>query len=852
MADGEPSAGTASAVVSNEHHAPVGGPKADVPSGPSLSEQEAARDWQFLMLIISGLVILFTGPFVMNILATALFMILLSPLQVLRYLMTDDTGFPVVSLLLAAAFYGGYSIMPIWLRPPVEKTLLRSGAHMKVGDYCMIDHDGRQLTSSQHHIDIARLNSMGYTYVTTLKHFQETRPAISADGTLHCPVIVAVVKPVTPDGSTTLPLERPITSHPTSKGPRISDNNDIHAEVGIAMSHSDVAPGGIQGGLPPQDKPVAGPIDKSNVLGENIKVAIDSYTNAIVEEEAVAAEEGSDMSSDDTLGLDELFAPTSPTSKGSAETPPSSGESEVCDENRLLSHDQDQKAEDDAPEHITTDIVQPYRMKQQLTSEELDRMAKAHGYPSFFVGPLRFAVAIQAPDVRSYYLDNEDKEKFPASSFVTDPRPISADGKDIDHMLECLGDKVPAAIQRLLPDNVDTLHRTRNGATGSNTNMAELTERFFEDQLDFPNLEAVRLFEIERTRRQRFEPIPALEETQEYFDLVYCVKKTPERSALLPRIEDSSTYRNFLTNDQEVKLGNVDYIESVYAGDDESEAEDDEVQDGENELRVMRYLRNHPDHDGAKLPNLVIPWLHGIDEIGLYDPNVYLPCECGKAALAIHMESRRNAEPGIYLCEHDYDAPEMTFLSESALREDQQRKKLEEKHSSAPVGFLRSQKIFQICDLHAISTNKPYILTDGIEDLNDALVTTGDNLPVPGFWKCSKYPPGFTMPHGLLDPEYKDRPPRCRHGNLHPPFVDHCVSCFPTGEHDGDCSECDGHAQASTLKNGMNENNMNAAAQQWDQHQWKKVRAAADWEKEIAHRAQYGWPLPHYRPWSGW
>jgi hypothetical protein len=846
MADDQPSAGTTSAATRKKtiNDVTVGGPKVATPTQLSISEQAAERDWQFLMLVMFGLILILTGPLVVNILATALFMILVSPLQVLRYVTTDDTGFPVVSLLLIAAVYGGYSILPIWLRPPVEKTLIRSGAYMKVGNYRMIDHDGRQLTSSQYPIDITRLKSMGYTPVTILPDFFKADPVIDADGKVHCPVIVAVVKPVIPDDSTTLPLERPVTSFLTSEGPRISDDNDIHVEAGIALSHSDVAPGGIQGDLPQQDKPVAGPIDTSHVLGENIIVPTDIHTNAVVEEEAVAAEEGSDTSSDDTLGLDELFAPTSPTSKSSAGTPLSSDESEVCDENRLLPNDEEQKTEDDAPEHVTRDIVQPYRMKQQLTSDELDRMAKAHGYPSFCVGPLWIAVALQAPDVRSYYLDNENKEIFPANCLVTDPRPLSADAKDIDHMLECLGDKVPAAIQRLLPDNVDILHTTRNGATGSNIHMAELAERYFQHCHNLPNLEAVRRFEKKRTLRQRFGLLPGVKEASEYrqfFDLLPGIKMTSERLDLVPGMEESSEYRRYLSNDQEVKLGNTDYLKSVHAKDDEYE------------LKVLKHLKTSDDHDGAKLPNLVLPWLDGIEELGLYDANAHLPCECGKAALAIHMESRQNAEPGLYRCEHDYEEPEMTFLSESALQEDQQRKKLEEEHSSAPVGFMRSQKIFQICELHAISTNKPYILTDGIEDLNDALVTTGDNLPVPGFWKCSKYPPGFTMPLGFLDLEHKDRLPRCRHGDLHPSLVGHCVICFPSGDHDGDCSECDGHAHASALTGvGTKQNDMDAAGEQWDQHQLEEVRAAADWEKEIAHHVQYAWPLPHYRPWFGW
>jgi hypothetical protein len=835
MADGEPSAGTASAATPKKatDDVTVGGPKVDVSTRLSVSEQGAERDWQFLMLIVFGLALLLTGSWILNIMVTALCMVLVFPIKVLRYLMTDDTGFPVISLLLVAAVYGGYSIMPILLRPPVEKTSIHSGdgAITKVGNYQLIDHDGRQLTSSQYPKAIARLKSMGYTYVTTIEGFQETRPVIGADGKSYCPVIVAVVKPVTSDDPTTLPLERPVTSPLMSEGPRVNDNK-ITVEAGNDWSHSDVAPGGIQGDLPPQDKPVAGPLDTSHVLGESI-VAADIHTNAIVKEEAVAAEGGSDMSSEDTLGLDELFAQALPASKGSAETPLSSDESELCE---------DQKTEDDASEHVTRDFVQPYQLKQ-ITREELDRMAKAHGNLSFCIGPLWVAEAMQAPDVRSYYLDYENKKVFPASCLGSH-RPISADGKDIDYLLGCLGDQVPASIQRLLPDNVDILHQTRNGATGSNMVMAELTEQFFRDHHKLPNLEAVRLLEKERTLRQRYNLIPGVEETAEYrqfFDLLPGVVKTSEQLDMLPGMEESSEYRRFLTNDEEVRLGNTDYLESVHAGDDECEEQ------------VLETLKGHPDYDGAKLPNLVLPWLNGIEELGLYDPNAHLPCECGKAALAIHMESRENAEPGVYLCAHDYEAPELTFLSESALREDQQRKKLEEQYSSAPVGCIRSQQIFQICELHTLTTNKPYILTDGFEDLNDALVTTGGDLPVPGFWKYTKYPAGFTVPFGFFDFEHNYRPPRCRHGNLHPPFVGHCVSCFPTGEHDGDCSECDGHAHADALKLvGTKEKDMDAAGKQWDQHQLKKVSAAARWEKEVARRVDYSWPLPQYRPWLGW
>jgi hypothetical protein len=808
MADEQPSAGTASAASPKKHKDDftVGGPKADDSIELSASEQGAERDWQFLMLIAFFLLIPYAGTLVVK----TLYIVLLIPIIVLRYLLTDDTGFPLVFLLLVAAVYGAYSIIPILLRPPVEKKSTHPGdsALMKVGNYQLIHHDGCQLTSSQYPKTIARLKSMGYTYVTTIEGLQETSPVIGADGKSHCPVIIAVVKPVT-----------------SNEGPRVNDNKTT-VEAGNYSSHSDVAPGGIQGDLPPQDKPVAGPLDTSHVLGESM-LATDIHTKAIVKEEAVAAE-----------GV--------PASKGSAETPLSSDESELCE---------DQTTEHDASEHVTGDFVQPYRLKP-ITPEELDRMTKAHGNISFCIGPLWVAEAMQIPDVRSYYLDFEDKGKVPAD---IEPRPISADGKDIDFMLECLGDKVPAAIQRLLPDNVDILHQTRNGKTGSNMHMAELTERYFQEYHRLPNLQAVRLFEQERTRRQRFELVPGVGETPESrqaFDTLPGVEMTQERFDLLPEMDEFSMYRNFLTNDQEVKLGNADYLESVHARDDEVKAGDDKVhpKDDEEEPKVLNRLKNHPDHDGAALPNLVLPWLDGIDELGLYEPNAHLPCDCGKAALAVHSESRHMVEPGLYFCRPDgYEAPQLTLLSESALREDRQRKQLEDNDPSAPVGYMRTQQIYQICDLHAITTNKPYVLTDGIDDLNEALVTTGDGLPVPGFWKLTKYPPGFTMPFGFLDFEYNGRPPRCRHGNLHPPFVDHCMLCFPTGEHDGDCSECDGHEHASALKlAGTEDNGMDAAGEQWDRHQLKKIRAAAIWEKKIADHMDNTWPLPHYRPWGGW
>ena len=812
MADGEPSAGTASAVVSNEHHAPVGGPKADVPSGPSLSEQEAARDWQFLMLIISGLVILFTGPFVMNILATALFMILLSPLQVLRYLMTDDTGFPVVSLLLAAAFYGGYSIMPIWLRPPVEKTLLQSGAHMKVGDYCMIDHDGRQLTSSQHHIDIARLKSMGYTPVTILPDFFQADPVIDADGKVYCPVIVAVVKSAPFVDATT-------TSHGrlADLAPIIQHTRQAGVEQALRApcndTKFDTTPGGKsvkEVATPADEETPTGPaLGPASVPDESSVVTADMGSNASGEQEqehTVASETIADSHPkdslyfpDDNFGSDEPTSSVSAASKGSFGTPSSSGESEVCAEADAVTDPKLPETESGVPEHNDS-VVLPFPRLKQITPVELDNLMKVHGDPTFHEGDLW----------KVFY----SKEKFDAeypgipSDMRSMIRPLSDDEKDIHYMVEKLRKHVSGAT---LPSFVEYMYSTdrfRKGSDGLNILITELEQLWAQQKGRFANLEAVIAYEKENTRKRRLPAPPGL------------LKNIPPG------------YKEYLSARELVKLNEGTYY---YAPNTRDPAESKFMRN----LRVRPGMVEMKDTQVDCLGNQILPWLNGVEEEELRDPNAYFPCECGKFALTMHVDYRRKDEAGEYvecLCPSHYQPPQLALLSDEALSQDRERKALEEAHSSAPAGYPRAMMFNQLCDLHAIPTNLPWILMDGVDNLNAVLVGPGDDMPVPGFKKLNKYPDGYRMPQGFKDDIargfendtlYRYRLPRCEHGNRHPPFADHCVLCFPGGEH-GDCEECSAHPELPEI---MEDPFLGELSDEWavaeDKDRLKHFRAAA-------------------------
>ena len=160
----------------------------------------------------------------------------------------------------------------------------------------------------------------------------------------------------------------------------------------------------------------------------------------------------------------------------------------------------------------------------------------------------------------------------------------------------------------------------------------------------------------------------------------------------------------------------------------------------------------------------------------------------------------------------------------------------------------------QLCDLHAIPTNLQWILMDGVDNLNAVLVGPGDGMPVPGFKKLNKYPDGYRMPQGFKDDIaqgfendtlYRYRLPRCEHGDRHPPFADHCVLCFPGGEH-GDCAECSAHPELPEI---MEDPVLGELSDEWavadDKDRLERLRAAAyaaadhedfyvSWEQETA------------------
>ncbi|OSS53497.1 hypothetical protein B5807_01091 [Epicoccum nigrum] len=738
MAGGRPSSRTASATFPKKH-VPVGGTKIAAPTELSIPQQGAERDWQFLMWIVFGLMLLLTGPLIANILVTALSIlvtalsvVLIIPNQLFWCLVTDDSGFPVVSLLLLVTAYGGYAIMPIWLGQSVEKTSAQVGNDVGM----------------KHSIDVACLVEMGYAPVATSHSFFETNPIIGADGKIHCPVVVAVVKPAHTVVSATSP-GRPILPL-ISEDPRVDNDNNIAAQVGNDLSHSNVAPDipVVKGDSPSQHEPVAGPIDTPHELRERFAVANEPHTNASINREEMAVAgvktgghpKDSPYSLDDNSGSNVPTSSASPVSKSSPMMPQSSFESEFRAEADLG---------DDALEHMSS-VPLPFPHLKHLTPIELDNLMKIHGHPTFHEGNL-FEV---------WYDEEKFDEEYPGMSEDIQSliRPISHDEKDVKFMMEVLRAHLPGA----------NLPRSRKDFDGLNLRITEIGLLWARHNGDFANLEAVHNSEKEKTRRRRLAAPPGLPNNR------------------------PSVYREFLSERHLVDLneGCIDYGVTIADA---------------AKSKFLSGLNNRPDMNDSledKSGNQVPPWLDGVEEEQLNDPNAYLPCECGKSALATHLMHRRKDEAGTYRCPEDYQPPKLTFLSEEALKEDVERKVLEEAHSNALAECPRATTFRQTCDLHAVPTNLPWILMDGVEDLNAILVGPGDDLPVPGFKNRTKYPDGYSMPQFFYDnieSLTKQRLPRCEHGKKHPHFADHCVHCFPNGEHHDDCAEYSAHVDVREI-----------------------------------------------------
>lgn len=504
------------------------------------------------------------------------------------------------------------------------------------------------------------------------------------------------------------------------------------------------------------------------------------------------------------------------------------------------------------------DIVplEQHRYITTVPATDLECLKLQHGSPKFYEGPLNdvpnLAWRQQLEQIRGEHCSPpSDFDNFDAwTGWPSLPgRPVSADEKDIKFILEKVAKFVyddPSDLEHKLQhfrhlissdllaafssNGIPNLSRMRNHWTGSSSFIPQL-ERLFHQLFpqDFSGVDSklstftVVQLQMLSTRRHRKECPPGLGMIQNL---------TPD-------------YTRYITGSQGVTINRG---ASEYAFNEGAYRElDGEL---EYEYSTLAKLQRSPDHGGAKLSNPVLHWLDTWSDDGFYDPNAYLPCNCGQDALDAHHEYR-------FSVEHDYDpskrvscVPSLISLEEDALKADQQRK-AEDKASDSPPVYPRSQTIFQSCELHTVVTDHPWILLDGVDDPNEALV--GDSeLPAPGFWYEEKYPADFRVPRGFMARRFDELLPRCKHGQLHPPFVDHCVRCFPDGKHEEDCAECDAHAIVrQVINNPREESTVETKRKTQDGDQKGRAQKDAMIEKFYQHQEELT-ALHSNNYWEGW
>ncbi|KAF2621570.1 hypothetical protein BU25DRAFT_233951 [Macroventuria anomochaeta] len=225
-----------------------------------------------------------------------------------------------------------------------------------------------------------------------------------------------------------------------------------------------------------------------------------------------------------------------------------------------------------------------------------------------------------------------------------------------------------------------------------------------------------------------------------------------------------------------------------------------------DKCKTLRDLECHPGHARAKLDNPVLGWLDSMENVKFSDTYAYFPCTCGTKALNAYLKSRYKVEPGYDPSEYTHEAPQPFFLDEDALEEDRQHKAKDE----AYLG------------------------------------------PIPDFTELTKYTLGFRMPQGFLQIEHEALPPRREHGYLHRPFTDHCMGCFPTGEHNDDCSEYNAHNAVRAIKyDSSREREYEAVHTKWDRAQFGRIRNAEEHKKigvlNAQHYASVSW---YYGGWN--
>ncbi|KAF3006455.1 hypothetical protein E8E13_002998 [Curvularia kusanoi] len=443
-----------------------------------------------------------------------------------------------------------------------------------------------------------------------------------------------------------------------------------------------------------------------------------------------------------------------------------------------------------------------------MSGAGLQRLLKEHGNPTFYEGKDNaiythfFASRELFADVESVYSEGESEASLATTVISTWCRPVADDTADAKHMINVLQDYVPIP---WIEADVEAFCRRREGMTGLCIAVRKLetllwqhksTNFFGVPRYVFENLHDVIDFQMSLTRRRR------------------------EDALLVTSKELLAGCRLYLTDAQTVEIneGCCEYTRK-----------------DKNGVRcdTLLYLESLTDPE-ARRPNVVPQWLETTDEAGFYDPNAFLPCICGHAALEVLEIFRSTSDVGpdvaYEVLQHDDEGYELTLLSEDALHADRNQKAIESAHYDDPAICPRSQKFPQTCGLHAIQTNSPWILIDGVDDLNAALVNNNNDLPVPGFTDMLEYPNWLRLHRGFREIPHAELPPRCHHGYLHPPFTDHCMECFPSGEHD-DCKECEAHKAARDIKESpVKELQWKDEQAQWNDYQIMKLRQSQTWE----------------------
>src|SRR5690242_18469175 len=439
----------------------------------------------------------------------------------------------------------------------------------------------------------------------------------------------------------------------------------------------------------------------------------------------------------------------------------------------------------------------PAPRPQKTMSIDLARLFnlnRIHGNPFFHEGPLDDVLQIawdrRHCEVNSVYNLGEISSNFTGLASFPD-RSVSADKEDISCMLQNVRPWLPPALHSYLDNGgILEVNKARNGMTGLNMLGEELELLWHQQRPLIINGEAISVTDL---------------------NIIHAFQKSQTRSfrpacppGLQGQLTPQSTHRQYLTDEQVIRInqGCVEYTECDNSG---------------YNCETLRELEHHPDHAGAKIENPVLGWLEGQKGVNFYDANDYLPCRCGSQALQNHLNSRHEIEPGFDPRSHGHGVPALRYLGDHALDHDRQRKADHEAHFGRTADLRRSQDIAQECDLHAVPTNNLWILVDDVENLNDALIGSNNDLPVPGFTELIKYPPGFRMPQGFCEIAHRLLPPRCQHGYLHPPFADHCMGCFPNGDNHDDCAECVAHgAVPAIIQNPFAERQYEAMCADWD------------------------------------